>query len=342
MNLWGVTPLLAATLLGGSIGSHAVSVHHITQPAVTRSTANQKSSSNAPSGPFDAEQSALRAVSASTPAPTGPSLAMTTPVLQQVSAQTWQAMVLQADANTGCRGHYAYWLETNSPGSPFPGRSTLPKTLGKTTSTGASSTATSLCEVTVSFTLSGQVPATATLLLYGPGGPSSLLLTVSRNVTLIEYLAVPAAVGMAMVVLLFLSAIWFVKVYDFQDKKRIYFFKTEFWRYTIFASGAWTLTDSWATNIAAAVAVLATIFTTTSAADSIFPGVALDRFAILNVVAGGIVTATPLVFGVFYARWTAKNPGPTADALISLPQVLCATVPRGCNAVLSASIVQRS
>ena len=71
----------------------------------------------------------------------------------------------------------------------------------------------------------------------------------------------------------------------------------------------------------------------TSATNSIFPGVALDRFAILNIVAGGIVTAAPLVFGALYARWTAKNPGPAADARIS-PHWLKARLPPGCNAVL--------
>src|ERR1039457_7154303 len=100
-------------------------------------------------------------------------------------------------------------------------------------------------------------------------------------------------------------------------------FGSDFWKSSISASGAWTVGDSWATNIVAIVAVLGTILGITSAANSLFPGVGLDRFVILNTIAGRIAAAAPLVFGVLYARWTAKNPGLTVDAQVRQPVTAC-------------------
>lgn len=66
----------------------------------------------------------------------------------------------------------------------------------------------------------------------------------------------------------------------------------------VLGSGAWALNDNWATNISAGLVVVGTVLATTSAANSLFPGVALDRFAIVNIVAAAIVAAAPVVFGI--------------------------------------------
>jgi hypothetical protein len=92
---------------------------------------------------------------------------------------------------------------------------------------------------------------------------------------------------------------------------------SEFWQWTVMASGAWTVGDSWATNIATVTAILGTVLGTTAAASTIFPGVALDRFALVNLLAGALITAVPLVFAILYARWTARFPGPTPDSTIA-------------------------
>ena len=68
------------------------------------------------------------------------------------------------------------------------------------------------------------------------------------------------------------------------------------------------------------ITLLATILGVTTASSALFPGVALDRFVIVNIVAGGIVAVAPLAFGVFYAGWTRHNPGVMADASLALPQ----------------------
>jgi hypothetical protein len=92
------------------------------------------------------------------------------------------------------------------------------------------------------------------------------------------------------------------------------------------ATGAWSLNDSWATNITTMITLLATILGVTTASGALFPGVALDRFVIVNLVAGGIVAVAPLAFGVFYAGWTRHNPGIMADASLVLPQAVALTL----------------
>ena len=84
-------------------------------------------------------------------------------------------------------------------------------------------------------------------------------------------------------------------------------------------SGPWTLNDSWATNVVAAVALVGTVLTAIPATDALFRGVALDQFAILNAVAAGVAAAAPLVFGICYARRLYRYPGVTDNATLWLP-----------------------
>ena len=120
----------------------------------------------------------------------------------------------------------------------------------------------------------------------------------------------------------------------------------DFWEHPVVGSGAWALNDSWATNITTGLVVVGTVLTTTTAANSLFPGIALDRFAIVNIVVGGIVVAAPLVFGILYARWTGKNPGVPADATLGLPPdgndpPATITVAAGASIVTSGSATVR-
>lgn len=249
----------------------------------------------------------------------GTTLAVTSAVLTQVGVQTWETTVQLTDSSSGCppsKGHFA--LETSPPDQVIPASNVVPL---KSTSQPSVSECTT---AKVFFSPITQVPDNVTLVFTNSDGtPSSVPLTVSRTVNLIDYLLVPAAAGLGLLVLLLALVFCCVTTRDWDGSPmRPVLFRRErrrrngFWQQSVLASGAWTANDSWATNISASVAILGSVLTITSAADSLFPGVALDRFALLTLVAGGIVTAVPIVFGICYARWTTRYPGLTPDSLI--------------------------
>jgi hypothetical protein len=309
MNLWGVTPLLLVVgLIGGSGAAHSAPIGNSASGAAHHG-ANQvrlMSSTTATSGAVPDQASAKW------------SFATMTAALNQ-AARSWQVPVLVNTANGQCPMASDFWLETNSPLSPFQA-SSAPKGTGST-SAGRLSKAANICSMTVTFTGLGQIPAAAALVLDEPGGPASLQLSVSRSVPVFWYLGIPALAGVLMVVLLLALCMARVHVYDKENNQdaKVSPWKRTYWRHRIFASGAWTINDSWATNITAVVAVVGIILTTTSAVNSLFPGVALDRFAIVNACAGAIAAAAPLVFGALYAGLTHRDPGITVDATVTLP-----------------------
>ncbi len=330
MNPWGVAPLLAAALIGGSTATHSASIQ-----------------SHGPAARQDASQVRLHpgtivvARPAVGQAAAEWSFATMTAVLNQTATGSWQAAVLVYTGGGQCPIQSAFWLETNSPLSPFPASDV---TGGKAQAPAGNTAgpAANICNVTVTFPDLGSIPATAALVLDEQGAPSPLQLSISRNVPLCWYLGIPALAGVFMVLLLFALCVMRIHVPS-EDDNKIRPWNSKYWSYRIFASGAWTLNDSWATNITSLVAVVGIILTVTSAANSLFPGVALDRFAIVNACAGAIAAAAPLVFGVLYAAWTHSNPGITADATVALPARAAgrltrwnATLPRGiaCDARL--------
>jgi hypothetical protein len=258
------------------------------------------------------------------PATPAPSPGMTSPVLRQAGPR-WQTTVIVNYPGTSCPPLSAYALEASPPQEVKAPSANLSH--AGTNRLGA-------CKVALTFGGLPQVPSSASLAVTVAGTTTTVPLTVVRQVSLLEYLWIPVFSGLGLVTLLWLSAVTFVRVYprdpDKHGQRRrirpfrpeIWPFRPDFWRYTITASGAWTVNDSWATNVTTVTAVIATALGATSAADALFPGVQLDRFAILNILAAGIAASAPLVFAVLYARWTARNPGPTADATIVPPPVL--------------------
>lgn len=304
MSLRGVAPFLAAVLLG--LGPAAYPAL-----AADRAPAHQHA----------------RAVGL----PTLPTLAVTSPapVLSQAAGDTWQTTVLVTGADGNCplaKSDYALQVSPVSPvilvkvtrvaaGPRGPAAGTPPAQARS-------------CQVRLAFSGLRQVPSAATLVL---DGSSSAALTVLRQVTFFYYLGVPAIVGAAMAVLLLLLALVFVPVYDRdgvlqRPLARRTPGRETFWTHLVFASGAWTANDSWATNIAALGTVIATAVGLISATDPLFPGVVLDRFVILNALAGGIVVAAPLVLAIRYARWLRRQPGATDEAALSLRPVAPAEV----------------
>jgi hypothetical protein len=189
--------------------------------------------------------------------------------------------------------------------------------------------------VLVVFAELGQVPKAATRVVDRPRTSSAVTLPVSRNVTLTDYLGIPAITGSVVAILSLLGSALLVGSSDRKRKKK--FLGWDWLQRPILGSSAWTANDSWATNISTALLVVATVLVTTTATNSLFPGVALDRFAIVNIVAGFFVAAAPVVFGILYSQFTARNPGLTADATVKLPlhQPATISVPSGASITMA-------
>ena len=162
-----------------------------------------------------------------------------------------------------------------------------------------------------------------------------------RHVTLTSYLGLPAIAG-AVAVVLFLLSLSFIRTYTWENKRQN-LCSRDWWGHPISGSGAWTLSDSWATNISTGLVVIGAILSTESAVttNSLFPGIALDRFAVVFVVAGAIVAAAPVAFGICYSVFTARNPGPAADSTVLLPsgQTVTVSVPSGASITMTADAV---
>ncbi|HEY2443507.1 MAG TPA: hypothetical protein VGI31_10265 [Streptosporangiaceae bacterium] len=318
MNLLVAARLLAAAVLSAGPGAHPAPAHDVTY------------------------RSDLQAAAA-------PTLASTSPVLSQTGASTWRTTVLVSGYNGACPVAVSdYSLETIAPAPASTPAARIPATATRVAQgqpgppTGSPPARANSCEVTLTFTSLRQVPASATLVI---DGSSALSLTVSRSVTFFYYFGIPAIFGGGMAVALLLLALVFVEVYDGDNRQWPFArrlgrwrrpFMGTFWRHEVYASSAWSLNDSWATNIAAAGTVVTTGLGLISATDSLFPGVTLDRFLLLNALAAGIVTVAPLVLAVRYARWVRLHQGITDAASVLLPSE---TPPRvtlsGATAVLA-------
>ena len=261
-------------------------------------------------------------------APHPASIAVSSAVLSQVGSGKWQTtLLLNGAIASKCPQRSDFALETTAPDKAIPPPAV--RTGGYVAGQPR------YCRrITLNFSGLNQIPASAVLVLRAPGAAvAAIPVSFVRPVSLRDYFGLPAAVGLVLLAALFLLAMIFVKVYDragavvrpFRTRAGKAGWNGEFWQWTVTASGAWTAGDSWATNIATITAILGTVLGTTAAASTIFPGVALDRFALVNLLAGGLITAVPLVFAILYARWTARFPGPTPDSTIA-PQ---ARLPKG-------------
>jgi hypothetical protein len=161
--------------------------------------------------------------------------------------------------------------------------------------------------------------------------------TSYRQIWVFYYLGIPALAGFGITVLcLWLSVVLVHRQDRGQANNRQ---STRDWlERPILGSGAWTASDSWATNISTGFVVVGTFIAATASPSGLFPGIALDRFAFANLAAGFFVAAAPVLFGILYSRFTAKNPGLTADATVGLLGLRVATidVPSGATVTLAA------
>lgn len=331
MNLWGAAPLIAAALLSGGTGVHTTAGDQV--GAVTRS----------PSPPRSATPGPARSVTpspAASPPLSLPGTGAPTPVLHQVGT-SWETTILLNSTMPACGQPEAahYWLATTTPNQVIQGTPTRPKPAVSTDPAKGAPPYGSSCQVLVTFTDLDQVPETATLVVDQPGMSSAVTLMVSRNVTLTDYLVYPAVAGL---VIAFLSLALSLRLIWKHDRESYQSFQDWLAR-PILGSGAWTVNDSWATNISTGLVVIAAVLGATTATNSLFPGVALDRFSIVNIAAGFFVVAAPVLFGILYSRFTAHHPGLTADATIKLPRLRAATisVPSGASITMAADTTIR-
>ena len=248
MNLGGFALLLTAVFASGS-GVHAPAVPGAHTLAARSAASHSQSSAD--------------------PAP--PVAQWHTGTLTQAGPGTWQVTVLMDDSGAKCAGamaSVAYRLKFTIPGgaatTPLSGTAT-PVPLQPPPPTGSS------CEITIKFTNLNQVPITATLDLDQGGASSAITLTVSRTVTLYYYLGIPAVVGGIMVIIMLLAVLRYVRLYT-ADGRRVRWREHAYWVRPLSAAGAWTINDSWATNITTVITLLATILGTTTASSALFPG----------------------------------------------------------------------
>jgi hypothetical protein len=307
MNLWAAAPLIATALLSGGTGVNATAANHFSAATPTPTPSVAVPSSGAPS-----------------------------PVLRQVGQSQWETTVLLNDTGPACGQARTsrYSLATTGPNQLIPATLEQVAPITNTGSTAGTLPYGSSCQVTVVFANLGQVPETAALVVDQPGTSSTVTLTVSRNVNVTDYLGIPVISGLLITILTLLLSVLFVR-----RRGREGYLGTRDWlERPITGSGAWTANDSWATNISTGLVVVATVLGATTAVNSMFPGVALDRFSIVNIAAGFFVVAAPVVFGILYSWFTASNPGLTADAVVRLPLLRSATigVPSGASITLAA------
>jgi hypothetical protein len=360
----GIMLLLAVALLGSGAAAHAATVDPVTHRGASPRPAIQGGNADVQADPT----LAAAVVTSSSSPPLSVATGGPSPVLRQIGPQEWETTVLLDDANPGCSDvtpvvaaadyrltrsdrpraaavaavpeePFDFWL-AGGKGAEVPGQPVAVEgqTASPATQTTLSLATGSSCEVTVAFTGAGlrQVPETAMLVLDQAGASSAIPLTVSRDVTLTYYLGIPAIVGGVMTLLLLAWSLLRIRVYGW-DGSLLRPSKRDWWERQVLGSGAWALNDSWMTNITTGLVVVGTIASTASAANSLFPGLAVDRFAVVNIVAGAIVVAAPVVFAIKYAWFTARNPGPTADATFEVPagRPVRIGVPSGASVTMS-------
>ena len=288
-----MVPLLAATLLCGCSGTHLAQGRMVTQQATARLVA---SSAFAPHSVPDASAASGYVL---TVASTSPSLATTAAVLTQVAKDLWQTTVIVSRASGECPGPARnYWLETTSPDLAVPAFRVTRVGLGP-------------CRVMVTFKGPLQIPGSASLVLDEAGVLSSTQLSLNRDVTLFEYLGVPAIFGAVMMLVLLLLIGLFVRIYD-DDGSRILPLNRPFWGWTISVSKILKV------SLISVVTILGTFLGTATLANSLFPGVSLSLFAILSIAAGIIAAAGSAVYVILYDRWIGHHPVEVAGTTLAL------------------------
>lgn len=253
-------------------------------------------------------------------------------MLRQVGPTSWQTTVLLTDTGPTClqaaKAHY--WLATTTPYLVVPGTPVVSRPITDGGSSGSS------CPVLVTFSKLSQTPQTATLVIDQPGMSETVALTVSRDVTLTDYLLIPILVGLGITLASLVFSVVLVRRNDRKGTNGSDGLRDLLQR-PILGSGAWTANDSWATNITTGLVVVGAVLSAVTASTSLFPGVALDEFSLVTIAAGFFVAAAPVLFGILYSSMTTRQPGLVADATVALPHLRAGiiSIPSGASITMA-------
>jgi len=264
------------------------------------------SAQNPGSSPSPRSSSSSSPSSGSSPSPSASVTAVSNgPILSQQASGKWTTTVV-LQASDVCVTDLSYELVTTQPVMQVPGQPTshapIPQQ-GATPVPCPSPTTTETEDVTLAFTLP-SVPLAATLVIVDqhgahPAAPTAIaMMAVHRYVSPYEYVWWPVISGFLLAFLFGTACGIAVQGNSSSSLQTGESFKP------IYASAAWTFKDSWATNIGVGATAIAAILTGAGAVSTQFPGVQLDRYAVLIAACGLIIVAAPLVFGVLYAQFS--------------------------------------
>jgi hypothetical protein len=167
---------------------------------------------------------------------------------------------------------------------------------------------------------------------------------VVHSVSAAAYLWIPIAIGAGLVVLLVLLTgligVPFVDQNAACDVAQTAgLFTGRFWKARFYASAAWTFGDSGATTITALATAMAAILASGTVLTSLFPTIDLTPFIIMNVACGGIVAASPILFGITNVVVMRSSPIVPIDASLTLQADATITLPSGASIALPGGAV---
>jgi hypothetical protein len=273
-----------------------------------------------------------------------PAAESVSPVLTQQASGIWTTTIYLSTAAL-CPASPSFELVTTSPDHAVPGQAAYHPAVN----CGALAPAAPAPLTAVHLTFGpcnelASPPVTAAVVVtpaVATAAPVQITVTVHRRVSSYQYLWIPFGSGAGLAALFVLTML-IGKLPDpnadppdptagqqpGRDDRPAKMHVRQFWSRPLYAAAAWTFSGSWATNITAAVAVVATLLTAGGTVSELLPGVEIGRFSLLIAMAGGVTLVAPLVFGALNYRFERLDPTTAGVSVISLP--------RGPVAVLSS------
>jgi hypothetical protein len=273
-----------------------------------------------------------------------PAAESVSPVLTQQASGIWTTTIYLSTAAL-CPASPSFELVTTSPDHAVPGQAAYHPAVN----CGALAPAAPAPLTAVQLTFGpcnelASPPVTAAVVVtpaVATAAPVQITVTVHRRVSSYQYLWIPFGSGAGLAALFVLTML-IGKLPDpnadppdptagqqpGRDDRPAKMHVRQFWSRPLYAAAAWTFSGSWATNITAAVAVVATLLTAGGTVSELLPGVEIGRFSLLIAMAGGVTLVAPLVFGALNYRFERLDPTTAGVSVISLP--------RGPVAVLSS------
>ncbi|HTU36455.1 MAG TPA: hypothetical protein VMF35_00475 [Acidimicrobiales bacterium] len=221
----------------------------------------------------------------------------TSPVLVQTGPSTWQTTVLLTMSGT-CPTTLSFWVVL--PSGPETGDGNVVSLPHSCTDSNWQ-----VLSTTLTFTaLPGSFAGATLVVSQNPPQTNTTAAVGTATIQLSVQQQLPA-ISSVPLALVALCAVLYAALFVFAVRRQA---QTLEWKMKpgyvlldkspVFASSSWTFKDSWATNITAVGALLATFLSASGSITTLFPGVPLYRFTIANAACGAIVAIVPLVVAV--------------------------------------------